>query len=502
MNITAGGKEHDIVIVGAGGAGMAAAIEAARSGMDVLLVEKAPQAGGTTAWSVGSYTTSGTEHQRRAGIEDSSEAHFEDMGLFNSRVAATDNLALRRLLTEEAPATFRWLTDLGVTFIGPNLEPPHRVARMHNVIPNAGAFPYFLLKECSRLGVTIECGRELVDLLFTDGRVSGVVVSDGSAGETRHARHAVILATGDFAANARIKARFFGPEVRDAEPVNPLATGEGIEVAERYGATIVNGHHANAPRMRFVPAPSNWMQRIPPARVLARMIGWGLERLPHQLMRPVVMRFLTTALGPEPTLFRCGAVLVDKRGAAVELELGHIARHLPATDGNIGYIVFDGRVASQLETWPNFVSTAPGVAYAYLRDYLSARKDICSVANTIEDLARKIGANAGELRRSLALATLPDGMNGPATAPYYALGPVRGYVTITEGGLAVNERLQVSGAAGEPVPGLYAAGSCGQGGMLLEGHGHHIAWAFVSGRLAARAVLRAAQEAPTDRGAV
>ena len=44
--------------------------------------------------------------------------------------------------------------------------------------------------------------------------------------------------------------------------------------------------------------------------------------------------------------------------------------------------------------------------------------------------------------------------------------------------------MEVLTTAGEPIPGLYAAGSCGQGGVLLAGHGHHLAWAFTSGRIA------------------
>ena len=70
--------------------------------------------------------------------------------------------------------------------------------------------------------------------------------------------------------------------------------------------------------------------------------------------------------------------------------------------------------------------------------------------------------------------------------PYYALGPVKSYVVFTDGGLNVSERLEVLRADGSTIPGLYAAGSTGQGGLLLEGHGHHLGWAFISGRLAGR----------------
>ena len=70
--------------------------------------------------------------------------------------------------------------------------------------------------------------------------------------------------------------------------------------------------------------------------------------------------------------------------------------------------------------------------------------------------------------------------------PFYALGPVKSYVVFTDGGLNVDEDLRVLGANEQPIPGLFAAGSAGQGGLLLEGHGHHLGWAFISGRIAGK----------------
>ncbi|HSV44679.1 MAG TPA: FAD-binding protein, partial [Ramlibacter sp.] len=67
-----------------------------------------------------------------------------------------------------------------------------------------------------------------------------------------------------------------------------------------------------------------------------------------------------------------------------------------------------------------------------------------------------------------------------------ALGPIRYLINFTDGGVAVSDDLQVLGQGGQPVPGLYAAGLSGMGGVLLEGHGHHLGWAFTSGRLAGR----------------
>ena len=70
--------------------------------------------------------------------------------------------------------------------------------------------------------------------------------------------------------------------------------------------------------------------------------------------------------------------------------------------------------------------------------------------------------------------------------PFYALGPAKAYIIFTNGGLEVTLNLEVVGKNDQIIPGLYAAGANGQSGMLLEGHGHHLGWAFVSGRIAGK----------------
>ena len=140
------------------------------------------------------------------------------------------------------------------------------------------------------------------------------------------------------------------------------------------------------------------------------------------------------------------------------------------------------RASSTIHAWPHFVSTAPGVAYAYVPDYLRNRPDVTTRAPTVEALAARLGMDAGVLARSLREGNAPALGSGP----YVALGPVRSVFVHAEGGLMVDLQHRVLGAGDLPIPGLYAAGSTGQGGLLLKGHGHHLAWAFVTGRRAGR----------------
>src|SRR5271169_5279763 len=84
--------ETDIIVIGGGGSGLAAAVTAAETGCRVTLVEKQAELGGTTGRSVGSITASATRLQRAAGIVDSPDRHFEDIALFAGDLAPRDNL--------------------------------------------------------------------------------------------------------------------------------------------------------------------------------------------------------------------------------------------------------------------------------------------------------------------------------------------------------------------------------------------------------------------------
>src|ERR1035437_4401690 len=166
----------DVIVIGGGGAGLAAAIGAGAANRSVLLLEKEPKLGGTTGLSVGSITASATDLQRRAGIVDSPAEHFEDMALFAGELAVRDNLELRRLYTGNVPDTVAWLEKLGVVFFGPMPEPPHRVPRMHNVLPRSKAYTHHLGREARRLGVRILVNARAQKLIMNGGRVTGVEV--------------------------------------------------------------------------------------------------------------------------------------------------------------------------------------------------------------------------------------------------------------------------------------------------------------------------------------
>ncbi|MBN9426742.1 MAG: FAD-binding protein, partial [Burkholderiales bacterium] len=115
-------------------------------------------------------------------------------------------------------------------------------------------------------------------------------------------------------------------------------------------------------------------------------------------------------------------------------------------------------------------------------------RDLWHSAASIAELASQLG-----MPQALA-ATVADFNDSDAQhragrlekPPFVALGPLQAVLVFTDGGLQIDTCMRVLGSAAQPIPGLYAVGAVGQGGMLLDGHGHHIGWAFTSGRLAGR----------------
>lgn len=491
----------DVVVVGGGGTGLAAAIEARSLGRSVILLEKNPRVGGTTAWSVGSITATNTPHQLAAGIQDAPAHHAEDMVRFighdprfaNGVAAPAESAALRRLLADNSPDTIRWLMDKGVVFFGPMPELPHRKPRMHNIVPNSRAYIYHLERHARKTGVDIRVNARAQRLVRDDRRVIGVECSGADGTLTQYlTRGVVVLASGDYSANPEMKAQYISEQAARIGPINPTSTGDGQRMATEIGARVLNGH-LSFYSLRFpAPAQRPLVQRIPPWPVVTRSIVWALKHLPQWLLRPVVLGYVTTFLVPETKMFNEGAIFVNKAGQRFTDELDKPDMALLDQPGQCAFAIMDDAVAHKFSQWPYYISTAPGVAFAYLNDYRRNRPDVYKRADSLPALAQLLGMPADAL-----MATVENynrdiaGKSGgkrPAigAAPYHALGPIMNLMGFTDGGLAINTQLEVLDSNDQPIPGLLAAGSAGQGGLLLLGHGHHLGWGFTSGRLAGR----------------
>lgn len=503
-------SSFDVVVVGGGGSGLATAVSAAEAGARVLLLEKNAALGGTTGISVGSFTAACTSLQRAAGIEDDVDEHNEDIGRFRPDLEPRNDAARRRFLTANAAATFEWLRAMGLSFQGPSPEPPNRQPRMHNVIPNSKAYIAAFHRRCLALGVEIRTGA-VATALSRDaaGRVSRIRFAWRGAEHEVEATRGVVLACGDYAGSYEIKRRYMSEAVARIEGVNPTATGEGHVLGLAVGGAVRNMDVLYGPELRFVTPPGRaFAQLLPSDPHLARLAARLLRIVPKRLLAAYVKRLLVTWTHPDDKLFAAGAILVNREGRRFCNELDRPYLEFFDQPGRVGYLVLDAKLAAEFSEWPNYVSTAPDIAYAYLADYRRLRPDIYHEGATAEALAAAAGFPAEALRSTLdtarryhqdaAQAGDPFGRTrwlAPFTrGPYIALGPARAYIVMTEGGLVVDERLRVLSDAGDPIPGLYAAGCNGMGGMVLMGHGLHIAWACTSGRLAGLHAAQASRE--------
>lgn len=286
-----------MLILGGGGTGLAAAVSAAEQGARVIVAEKCDALGGTTALSIGSITACCTSYQARKGIVDSPEALFEDIGQFNGELDRYDNKELCWVLIREGAETIEWLRGHGFEFIGPNLEPPHRVPRMHNVIPNALSYPLLLGRAAARKGVGFLLNVSGRQLILEGGRVAGAFLDQTKKGisfEVR-ARRAVILACGDYSGSVALKEHYLSADLAGVPAYNPHCRGEGHVMGMEAGGRLVNMGVFHRPDVRFVPAQRRlWHELLPTHPLLIKAYAVGSRVLPKGVFARLAKGILTT----------------------------------------------------------------------------------------------------------------------------------------------------------------------------------------------------------------
>lgn len=481
----------DIIVVGGGGSGLAATVSGAEHGASVLLLEKQPSLGGTTGIAVGSFTANRTRLQARSGIKDSIEGHHADAGLFPTpEIEARNNDALRRFFLSHAADTLHWLMNMGLAFHGPSPEPPNRVPRMHNVVPGAKAYIATLHLRLLKLGGEVLVNAPVRRLVQNDaGTVTGVVAECSGTLVEFQATRGVVLAAGDYANCPDTISRFKGDRFATIEGINPNADGDGHRLAASVGVKLLNMDVTYGPELRFVPPPGRTFQQLLPASGFgARLLGSVLPLVPRFIMSALIRRLLVTWQHPENSLFDDGAILINREGRRFcdetlwpEREIAVAAQ--PAKEC---YILLDQELTQRYSQWPNFISTAPKIAYAYVADYVRLRPDIAAEATSLDSLARLRDLPPDALRRTVSEVNAERNTFGRSPLEgerWCLLGPAKPYFTTTEGGAAINQQFQTLNENGDPIPGLYAVGQTGLGGQILWGHGLHIAWAMTSGRL-------------------
>lgn len=497
----------DVIVVGGGGSGLATAVSAAQNGASVIVFEKRPELGGTTGIAIGSFTANRTVYQRKEGIEDNPDNHEKDASLFGPlENQARNNSHMRRFFLEHSADSLDWLMEMGMSFYGPNPEPPNRVPRMHNVIPNAKAYIAILQSRFLALEGTIMCNALVEDLVQEAGGVTGVRVRIAGKTTAFAARRGVVLAAGDYTNSPELIGKYKGNRFAKIEGINPHSTGDGHFLAERVGAKLLNMDITYGPEIRFVPPPRKpFSQLLPATGFSARLMARLFPLVPRIFVNAMIKRLLVTWQHPEDKLFAEGAIMINMRGERFCNEKTTPDREIAIAEQpkKICYILLDKRLMQLFSAWPYFISTAPEIAYGYVEDYRRMRPDITVVAPDLHRLAKFRGLSVDRLQATVQTfnryasgdAEDPFGRSGDDKPLEYGqwvlLGPAKAYFSTAEGGVSINMSFQALDADGQPIEGLYAVGSNGLSGMVLWGHGLHIAWAITSGRILGKLLSKA-----------
>ena len=447
----------DMVIVGAGGAGLSAAVAAAETnnGLKIVVLEKEAIIGGNTNSSTGGINAAETDIQKGLGIEDSKKLFYDDImsgGNYENIPSLVENLV------EHAPVTISWLTGLGVDLTDVGLMGSSSVKRTHRPKGGTAIGPHLMkvLKEATtNKGIEIRTSNKVTGLLTAvDGSVTGVKVENANGTAYTLAAKAVIIATGGFGANLDMVTSL-QPSLKGFATLNhPGATGDAFGwVTAIGGATI---QMAN-------------IQIHPTA-----------EATNHILITEAVRGNGAILVNHESKRFCNEMDTRDVVSAAI----------LAQTQGE-AFLIFDQGVRKSLasiETYANQHLLKEGATVAELAQAIDVpAADLEATLNRYnayqkEGVDKDFGRSATGMTASLV------------TAPYYAVR-VTPAIHHTMGGLSVNTDTQVLRADGTPIPGLYAAGEVTgglHGANRLGGNG--VADIVVNGRLAGINAGRAASK--------
>lgn len=227
--------QTDLLIIGGGLAGFCAALDATRAGHDVILIEKQPDIGGSSAMSGGCLAFAGTDLQQTDGVEDSSELLFKDL----REVGQFENdETLVRAYVDNQLDTYHWLKEAGVVF-GTHVEASsgQSVPRVHNVDPADMVRTLAArVKETGKARVlTSAAAQRLLRAVGTRAVIGATVAQEGET-FTVHGRLGVILASGGFCRNAELVHRY-APQYDAAVFIGGDGNvGDGLRMAWELGA--------------------------------------------------------------------------------------------------------------------------------------------------------------------------------------------------------------------------------------------------------------------------
>ena len=456
--------DADVVVVGAGGAGMTAAITAAGEGKSVVILESQSMVGGNSVRATGGMNAGKTVYQdenefgESAGVEKSLKTAAEKYadnetitalaktvseqwaayqanptGYFDSvELMELDTMIggkgindpeLVETLCANSADAIDWLDEHGITlhnvssFGGASVKRIHRPVNAEGKTVSVGSYMIPLLQEnCEKAGVKMMLDTTATEIL-TDANGAAVgVKATGASGETVTVNaKAVVLASGGFGANLDMVVKY-KPELKGFMTTNaPGIQGQGIEMAEAIGAATVD------------------MDQIQI----------------HPTVEANTAALITEGLRGD------GAVLINAEGKRFIDEVGTrdvVSAAEIAQTGSYSWLVVDQAMADASSVIQGYIKkgyTVTGATYEELGKAMGV--DAAAFAETMDKWNGYVEAkNDPDFGRT----SFANPLN---TAPYYAVKVTAG-VHHTMGGLKINANTEVLNEKGEVIPGLFAAG--------------------------------------------
>ena len=456
--------EADVVVVGAGGAGMTAAITAAAEGKSVVILESQSMVGGNSVRATGGMNAGKTVYQdenefgESAGVEKTLKTAAEKYadnetitalaktvseqwaayqanptGYFDSvELMELDTMIggkgindpeLVETLCANSADAIDWLDEHGITlhnvssFGGASVKRIHRPVNAEGKTVSVGSYMIPLLEEnCEKAGVQIMLNTTATEILTDDNGAAVGIKATGASGETITINaKAVVLTTGGFGANLDMVVEY-KPELKGFMTTNaPGILGQGIKMAQAIGADTVD------------------MDQIQI----------------HPTVEANTAALITEGLRGD------GAVLINAEGKRFIDEVGTrdvVSAAEIAQTGSYSWLVVDQAMVDASSVIQGYIKkgyTVTGATYEELGEAMGV--DAAAFAETMEKWNGYVEAkNDPDFGRT----SFANPLN---TAPYYAVKVTAG-VHHTMGGLKINANTEVLNEKGEVIPGLFAAG--------------------------------------------
>lgn len=419
--------EHkdDVVVIGAGGAGLIAAIEAKLNGANVTVIEKMAFPGGNTLISGAEYAAPENWVQKKEGLKDSKDQFFNDTMKGGDNES---NPNLVRVLADNALDGAVWLKDyVNVVFEDRQMFfSGHSVKR--SLVPNGASGVEVigkLMTKAKELGIPVYLEMNAVELITEGNRVVGVKALTSTETHNFMGKNGVIIASGGFGSNIEMRKKHDPRMDEKILSTNTTGiTGDGIVMGEKVGAATTD--------MEFIQTypvcdPEN-----------GALLYTGDVRLAGS------------------------AILVNKEGKRFVEELDRrdvISFAITKQTGGVGYLFWDQAQLDKTE-----------VAVHHKGEYEALlRRGILVKADTIDEAAKHFGIDAKELKTTVEKYNeyakngkdLEFNKRGGLVAftegPYYILKNTPA-IHHTMGGLVIDSKGRVLDKNGNPIEGLFAAG--------------------------------------------